>query len=74
VNGAAATDHLRPFQCSASQPTAPLPTAQQSMSRRQNTPDRLLKPPEGRVATTDHFLPVQCSASGRGAAFTRRAA
>jgi hypothetical protein len=74
IEGVPATDHLRPFQCSASPPKAPLPTAQQLLSRRQNTPSRLLKPPEARVGTTDHFFPVQCSASGRSAAPTCRAA
>lgn len=38
VDGVAGTDHLRPFQCSASPRKSPLPTAQQLVSRRQNTP------------------------------------
>jgi len=70
----ATIDQRRPFQCSASPLIAPAPTAQQSVSRRQNTPNRSLKLPDGRVGTTDHLLPVKCSASGRGDAPTRRAA
>jgi hypothetical protein len=65
VDGVAATDHRRPFQCSASPRKSPLPTAQQLASRRQNTPSRLRSPAPRAVATTDHFLPVQCSARGR---------